>query len=129
MHKPSLLTPQRHKERTLPDQYFSVQEIETRPRKQPSLFDKFVCLGSSSKQDNDEVVTSLQPRKIQNNLQMFDNHVWYASYDQDMNIEKFKARMQELIGPEFEPHGIVPVQIKGWQVCFDTAISDAPFVC
>lgn len=30
--------------------------------------------------------------------------------------------------PDFEFSKILAVQIKGWQVCFDTAISDAPFV-
>lgn len=60
---------------------------------------------------------------------MFDEFVWYAAYDQDMKIDIFVKKMKQWISPDFEPFGIVPVQIKGWQVCFDTAISEAPFVC
>jgi hypothetical protein len=53
--------------------------------------------------------------------------VWYAAYDQDMKKSGFEARMKEW-APEYQLDKMLAVQIKGWQVCFDTAISDAPFV-
>jgi len=53
--------------------------------------------------------------------------IWYAAYDADMKKSIFEKRMQKII-PNYIPTKIMAVQIKGWQVCFDTAISDAPFV-
>lgn len=125
------MTPQKTRENDLnSDRFYSIQQIEIKKKKQKSMLDKFTCLGSYSKADQEEVVTSgFKPINIQNHSQINDEFVWYAAYDHDMKTSNFVESMQKIIGPEFQPFEVAPVQIKGWQVCFDTAISDAPFVC
>jgi hypothetical protein len=69
---------------------------------------------------------SLLKRSLKSPRDYLD-YVWYAAYDEDILSETFFARLAELKDGSY-PLRVKSAVVPGYQLCFDQALSDYPYV-
>ena len=74
------------------------------------------------------VQTTVNPRDQLIKICREQGFVWYAAYDEDLNSECLLEKLISLNKNDVMPLRIHSAILNGYQLCFDKAVCDTPFM-